>query len=144
MKGDQILRMGESCATNLAGFLRKLNFTRKCTGGPRRRLKSLIKFGQLRKKYLSKNKQTKKHIGLPIMAQQKRIWLVSKRMQVQSLVSLSGLRPGVAMSCGVGHRCGSDLPLLWLWCRPAAAALILPLVWEPPYAMGAAQKRQNV
>ena len=35
------------------------------------------------------------------------------------------------MSCGVGHRRGSDLVLLWLWHRPAAAALIRPLAWEP-------------
>ena len=44
------------------------------------------------------------------------------------------------MSCGVGLRCGSDLPLLWLWHRPAAAALIRPLAWEPPYATGTALK----
>ena len=25
--------------------------------------------------------------------------------------------------------------MLWLWCRPAAIALIRPLDWEPPYAM---------
>ena len=36
-----------------------------------------------------------------------------------------------------------DLALLWLWCRPAAAAPIRPLAWEPPYAMGAALKRQK-
>ena len=30
--------------------------------------------------------------------------------------------------------------LLWLWCRPAAAAPIRPLAWEPPYAAGAAQE----
>ena len=47
------------------------------------------------------------------------------------------------MSCGIGHRCGLDLALLWLWCRPAAVALILPLAWEFPYAMGAALKRQR-
>ena len=29
-----------------------------------------------------------------------------------------------AVSCGVGHRCGSDLTLLWLWYRPAATAPI--------------------
>ena len=45
------------------------------------------------------------------------------------------------MNCGVGRRRGSDLALLWLWCRPAAVALIRPLVWEPPYAVGAALKR---
>ena len=33
-----------------------------------------------------------------------------------------------------------DLALLWLWCRPAAAAPIQPLAWEPPYAAGAAQE----
>ena len=47
------------------------------------------------------------------------------------------------MSCGVGHRCGSDPALLWLWRRPAVAALILPLAWEPPYAMGAALKKKE-
>ena len=50
------------------------------------------------------------------------------------------------MSCGVGHRCGSDPELLWLWCRPAAAVPIQCLAWEPPYAMGLAlenAKRQT-
>ena len=36
-----------------------------------------------------------------------------------------------------------DPVLLWLWCRPAATALIGPLAWEPPYAMGAALERQK-
>jgi len=45
------------------------------------------------------------------------------------------------MSCGVGHRCGLDLALLWLWCRPVATALIRLLVWEPPYATGAALEK---
>ena len=54
---------------------------------------------------------------------------------------------GVAVSCGVGCRCGSDPALLWLWRRLAATAPIRPLAWEPPYAMGAAQemaKRQKI
>ena len=33
--------------------------------------------------------------------------------------------------------------MLWLWCRPAAVAPIRPLAWEPPYAAGAALKRQK-
>ena len=33
-----------------------------------------------------------------------------------------------------------DVALLWLWCRPAATALIQTLDWEPPYAMGVALK----
>ena len=48
------------------------------------------------------------------------------------------------MSCGAGHRCGSDPALLWLWCRLGAAAPIGPLAWEPPYATGAALKRQKI
>ena len=47
------------------------------------------------------------------------------------------------MSCGVGCRCGSDLALLWLWHRLAAIALIRPLAWESPYAVGVARKRQK-
>ena len=49
------------------------------------------------------------------------------------------------MSCGVGHRCGSDLVLVWLrlWRRPAAIVLIRPLAWEPPCAVGAALKTQK-
>ena len=56
----------------------------------------------------------------------------------QSLALLSGLRIWVAMSYCVGHRRGSDLVLLWLWCRPAPVAPIQPPAWEPPYAMGVA------
>ena len=44
------------------------------------------------------------------------------------------------MSYGVGHRCGSDPTLLWLWHRPEATAPIRPLAWEPSYAAGAAQE----
>ena len=47
------------------------------------------------------------------------------------------------MSCGVGHRNGSDPALLWLWCKPAAVALIRSLAWEPPCAAGAALKRKR-
>ena len=47
------------------------------------------------------------------------------------------------MSCGIGCRLGLDLALLWLWCRLAAAAPIGPLAWEPPYATGAALKKQK-
>ena len=46
------------------------------------------------------------------------------------------VRSGVAVSCGVGCRCGSDWALLWLWHRLAAAAPIRPLAWAPPYATG--------
>ena len=54
-----------------------------------------------------------------------------------------GSIPGVAMSCGVGHRPGSDSSLLWLWRRPAAAAPIGLLDWETPYAMGVDLKKKR-
>ena len=54
--------------------------------------------------------------GVPVVAQWKWIRLVSVRMQVRSLTSLSGLR--ISCSCK-------------LWCRPVAVALIRPLLWEP-------------
>ena len=47
------------------------------------------------------------------------------------------------MSCGEDHRLGSDLALLWLWCRPAAAAPIQSLARGLPQAAGAALKSQK-
>ena len=54
-----------------------------------------------------------------------------------------GQGSGVAVSCGVGLRCGLDPALLWLWPRLADEAPIQPLVWEPPYALSVALKRQT-
>ena len=55
-----------------------------------------------------------------------------------------GRGSGIAMSCGLGRRFGSDPALPWLWCRPVATALIRPHVWELPYAAGAALERQKI
>ena len=52
-----------------------------------------------------------------------------------------GWGSGVAVSCSVGHRHGSDPDLLWQWCRLAAVAQIGPLAWELPYAEGTALKK---
>ena len=38
---------------------------------------------------------------------------------------------------------GKDPELLWLWCRLAAAALIGPLAWEPPYTVVEALKSKT-
>ena len=46
------------------------------------------------------------------------------------------------MSC-VGCRQGSDPAVLWLWCWSVAIAPTGLLAWEPPYATGAALKRQK-
>ena len=54
-----------------------------------------------------------------------------------------GQGSGVAESCGVGHRGGSDLTLLWLWCRPVATAPTGPLAWEPPYAARTSLKEKE-
>ena len=51
------------------------------------------------------------------------------RTQVRSLALLSGLRTWFCCGCGVG--------------RQAAAAQILPLAWEPPYAMAVALKKKR-
>ena len=50
-------------------------------------------------------------------------------------------RSGIAMSCSVICRHGSDSMLLWLWCRPAVAVPIRPLAWKRPYVVGMALKR---
>ena len=47
------------------------------------------------------------------------------------------------MSCGVGPRRGSDLALLWLWCRLVATAPIRLLAWEHPHAIGVALKGEK-
>ena len=47
------------------------------------------------------------------------------------------------MSCGVGLRLNLDPVSLWLWHKLAAVAPIRTLAGEPPYAMGAALKRQK-
>ena len=49
----------------------------------------------------------------------------------------------LAVSCGIGRRCGSDPELLWFGCSPAAAAPMQHLTWELPYATGEALKRKQ-
>ena len=65
--------------------------------------------------------------------------IVFMKMQVSSLAWI--LRSNVAKGCGIGHRCGLDPTLSWLWYRPAAATLIRPLAWELAFAAGAALKK---
>ena len=64
-------------------------------------------------------------------------------------VWLSGLRTQRCLCENAGSILGlaqwvEDLALLWLWHRPAAAALIRPPAWELPYATGAAIKRKKM
>ena len=66
------------------------------------------------------------------------------RLRVRSLPLLSGLtiRRCHELWCRLQTRLGSTL--LWLWRRPVATALIRPLAWEPPYAMGVALKGKKI
>ena len=91
-----------------------------------------------------RNTEDQVFLGVPIMAQWKRIWLASMRTRVQCLALLSGLRIWHYCEVWCSHRCSSDPMLLCLWCRPAATALIWPLAREPPYAMGVALKTQKI
>ena len=80
----------------------------------------------------------KKNVGVPIVAQQ----LKNTTSICEDAGSTPGLiQSGVATSCGIGHRCGSDLALLWLWCSLATAAPIQPLAWKQ--AAGAAIKKKR-
>ena len=36
-----------------------------------------------------------------------------------------------------------DPVLLWLWCKPAAVALIRPLAWDSPHAVGVDLKKKK-
>ena len=49
----------------------------------------------------------------------------------------------VAVRCGAVRKCGSDLALLWLGRRLAAAGWIQPLAWELPYDAGMALKKKK-
>ena len=80
-------------------------------------------------------------MGVPVLAQQKGIQLGIMRLRVGSLALLSGLRHCHELWCR--SQGSSDLALLWLWCRPAAASPIRPLAWEPPYATGEALKKDK-
>ena len=78
------------------------------------------------------------------MAQWKQIRLGTMRLWVGSLASLSGLRIRCCRElwCRSQTLLGSCIAVA-LACGPAAIALIGPLAWEAPYAMGVALKRQD-
>ena len=101
---------------------------------PKRTAKHML-IEQTKVKYKEKNLKSNKE-GVPIVAQWKRIWLVSMRTQVWSLASLSRVRIQHCHELCVDLRYGSDSTLLWLWHRPEAAALIGPPAWETPCAKG--------
>ena len=92
--------------------------------------------------YHSKIAKSKEfHLGVLTVAQWKWIWLGNTRFDPWP--RSVGWGSGIAVSCDLGRRCSSDSVLLWLWCRPAAVALIWSLAWEPPYTAGVALKKKQ-
>ena len=94
-------------------------------GGKNANVKRNI-FGILKKKKAAR--------GFLLWLSRLQTWLLSVKMWVRSLASLSGLR----IWCG---QCGSDLVWLWLWHRLAAGTWILPLAWELLFIAGVAAKK---
>ena len=85
-------------------------------------------------------KVLKKCSGVPVVAWQKRIQLVTMRLQLRSLASLSELRIWHHRELWCSSQGSSDPVLLWLWL--AAVALIQPLAWELPYVAGPKKKKK--
>ena len=81
--------------------------------------------------------------GVPIVSQQKQIWLVSMRMQVGSLALLSGL--GIQRCHELWHRSqmrlGSCIAVLVVWAGGYSSNS--PLAWELLYAAGVALKSKK-
>ena len=80
------------------------------------------------------------HLRVSIMVQQKQIWLGTMKLQVQSLALLSSLRIQCCHELWCRWQTRLRSGIAWHWSRLAAVALIAPLAWEPPYAMGMALK----
>ena len=85
------------------------------------------------------------NVQLPVVAQQ-----VKNPSSIhEDAGSIPGLAQrvkgcGVALSYSVGCRLGSELTLLWLCCRLAAATPVRLLAWELPYATDTALKTKSV
>ena len=69
--------------------------------------------------------------------------LASNHEDMDSIPDLTQWVKDPALPQAIGHRLSSDPKFLWLWHRPVAAALILPLAWELPYDMGMALKTKK-
>ena len=80
------------------------------------RLVEIMDAEQKREKTLKTNEESLRELWDNIKHTSIILWGARRRRERE------GKESSVAVSCGVSHRRGSDLVLLWLWCRPAAAA----------------------
>ena len=76
-------------------------------------------------------------------------WVKSQTSILEEVGSIPGLAQWVrgsstTSSCSAGRRCSLDLALLWLWGRPATAALIRPLAWDLPHAPQKKEKESDM
>ena len=75
--------------------------------------------------------QQNKSKGVPVVAQQvKNLTQCPQRCRFDPWPRSVGYGSNVATSYSIGHRCGSDLALPWLWHRPEVAVPIQLLVWK--------------
>ena len=82
-------------------------------------------------------------LEFPLWLSRLRTQLVSMRMQVRSLASLSGLRIQHCHELLYSSKTWLSLDLPLLWYRQAAFTLIQTLAWELPYAEGVALKKKK-
>ena len=72
-------------------------------------------------------------------------WLTNPTSIHEDMGSIPGITQWIRRCHELWCRSQTQLRscMLWLWLRPAATTPIQPLAWDPPYATGAALKRQK-
>ena len=128
-KKDQSLCSEESHVMDILGI---------CNFNQFFELKRLISLSHTHRKMSDKSFSDVKCKMYIVKTQHKiRFWLSQETVKINP-ISWSFYRwkktkahgPGIAINCGVGHRCGLDLMLLWLWRRQVATALTQSLAWD--------------
>ena len=90
-------------------------------------------------------RKEKERKGVPIVAQQKQIWLVSMKVSVRSLVSLSVVRDLALLWAVMQVADGACIPHCYGYSigQQLAVALIWHLAWELPYTSVALKGKEK-